>query len=176
MSDQRLLYSIITYLKTLKVEGDDKADNIETITDLLQQTFDVPNTPEIFLNSYYPVTLQDIFTNYTTSTIPPLETPDEMYNQIKENAKFESFVKLVTAKGYFEGSEIGTVEYLEKQTKLVLKFKEKALATNTSILSAAENEKQAEIKKGLGNVAISSKDYEGAVAYYTEALELSSEG
>ena len=168
MSDQtKLLYAIISHLKTLQ-----KSDSLDAAIGLIESSSGVHNTPENFSDaSYYPMTLQDIFNSGATSL--SAETPAEALASVEGNSKFESFVTVVAKKGFFEGAEPGTVEYLQRQAKLVQKFKSRQ---SNEASSAAELEKQAEEKKGLGNSAIVAKDYLGAVAYYTEALELSPDG
>ena len=168
MSDQtKLLYSIVSFLKTLE-----KSDSIDTAVGLIETAHGVQNTPQNFSDaSYYPLSLQDIF-NAGATTLSA-ETPAEALASVQGNTKFESFVALVSKKGFFEGAEVGSVEYLQRQAKLVQKFKSRQ---NNEVASAAELERQAEEKKGQGNTAIVAKDYLGAVAYYTEALELSADG
>ena len=168
MSDQtKLLYSIVSFLKTLE-----KSDSIDTAVGLIETAHGVQNTPQNFSDaSYYPLSLQDIF-NAGATTLSA-ETPAEALASVQGNTKFESFVALVSKKGFFEGAEVGSVEYLQRQAKLVQKFKSRQ---NNEVASAAELERQAEEKKGHGNTAIVAKDYLGAVAYYTEALELSADG
>lgn len=168
MSDQKsLLYSIVVFLKSLE-----KSSSIDTAVSLIETAFDVQDTPENFSNSsYYPLGLQAIFDAGVVSN--SAETPGEALASVEGNAKFESFVSVVSKKGFFDGAAAGSVEYLQRQAKLVKKFKERQ---NSEVVSAAEAEKQAEEKKGLGNSAIVAKDYLGAVAYYTEALELSVDG
>ena len=168
MTDQtKLLYSIVSFLKTLE-----KSDSIDTAVELIETAHGVQNTPQNFSDAcYYPLSLQDIF-NAGATTLSA-QTPAEALASVQGNTKFESFVALVSKKGFFEGAEVGSVEYLQRQAKLVQKFKSRQ---NNEVASAAELERQAEEKKGLGNTAIVAKDYLGAVAYYTEALELSADG
>lgn len=168
MSDQtKLLYSIVSYLKTLE-----KSESIDIAVGLIESSHGVQNIPQNFSDaSYYPLNLQDIFNAGATAL--SAETPAEALASVQGNAKFESFVTVVAKKGFFEGAEVGSVEYLQRQAKLVQKFKSRQ---NNEVASAAELERQAEEKKGLGNAAIVAKDYLGAVAYYTEALELSADG
>lgn len=168
MSDSKnLLCSIVLYLKTLE-----KSSSIDSAVSLLETALKVEITPETFSNaSYYPLGLQEIFDAGVSSL--DAQTPTEALLSVKGNTKFESFVDVVSKKGFFDGAEVGSVDYLQRQAKLVKKFKDRQ---NSELVTAAEAERLAEEKKGLGNTAIVAKDYLGAVAYYTEALELSPDG
>lgn len=168
MSDQNaLLYSIVLFLKSLE-----KSSSIDSAVSLIETSLHIQETPENFSrSSYYPLGLQEIFDAGVVAL--SAQTPAQALESVEENPKFESFVSVVSKKGFFEGAEVGSVEYLQRQAKLVKKFIDRK---NNEIVSAAEAEKLAEEKKGLGNAAIVAKDYQGAVAFYTEALELSVDG
>lgn len=99
----------------------------------------------------------------------------EGLREVTENPKFEPFVESVSKKGYFANTEEGSMEYLQRHAKVVTKFMEK-MNVKMSAASKAESEKIAEEKKLEGNKAITAKDYASAVTYYTEAIELSSDG
>eukprot|EP01038_Epipyxis_sp_PR26KG_P007443 gene7443-10141_t len=91
----------------------------------------------------------------------------------RNNPKFESFLDVVVKKGYFEGTEEDSVEYLKRKAKLIQKFKEKAASLGPT---PEEIQQQAEELKVKGNALINAKDYDGAIKYYTEAIELSKDG
>ena len=173
MEQQRVLYAIGTYLKSLK--KDDTATvqvkAIDSMVGLLESAFGVSEAESFSTESFYPATLPEIMAAGIATT--KAETPAEALASVENNPKFQTFLDVVKSKGFFEGSEPGSLDYLQRQAKLVLKFKEKAASGGAS---QAEREKLAEDKKGLGNNAISIKDYEGAVQLYTEALELSPDG
>ncbi len=82
-------------------------------------------------------------------------------------------MEVVSKKGFYNGCEVGSLEYLQRQAKLVQKFGQKAQIVEAS---KEEKETQAEAKKGEGNVAISAKDYLTAVQCYTRAIEISPNG
>lgn len=103
-----------------------------------------------------------------------LQTHNASLAEAKTNPKFDAFVDVVVKKGYFEGTEEGSIDYLKRQSKLINKFKEKA--QQSAGPSKAELEEKAEELKFKGNTAINAKDFETAAAMYTEALALSSEG
>ena len=174
MEQQRILFAIASYLKSLKL-NDAAAVQVKAIdgmVGLLESACDLKETAESFSKeSFYPVSLLEIMSAGCATL--KLETPAEALASVENNPKFQTFLDVVKSKGYFEGSEPGSLDYLQRQAKLVLKFKEKAASGGAS---QVEREKLAEDKKGLGNNAISIKDYEGAVQLYTEALELSPDG
>jgi len=170
-SKTETIFYVLEYLQSLKDDGAN-SDNIDTITSLLEEEFNVSVNPETFKeHSAYPVTLPDIiaagkqslnFQNYATA-----------YEQAKNDPKFESFSQAVAERKYFEGTEEGSVEYLQRNAKLLSTFAKKVQPAGPS---KAELEKQAEELKIKGNTAINSKDYENAVKFYTEAIELSTDG
>ena len=174
MEQQRILFAIASYLKSLKQDDTAAVQGkaIDSMVGLLESAFNLKETAESFSKeSFYPISLSEIMTAGCATL--KLETPAEALASVENNPKFQTFLDVVKSKGYFEGAEPGSLDYLQRQAKLVLKFKEKAASGGASQL---EREKLAEDKKGLGNNAISIKDYEGAVQLYTEALELSPDG
>ena len=176
MEQQRVLYAIASYLQSLKGNQDAAQDKaIDTTVALLETSFDIKETPELFLSeSYYPLELPTLLAAGAEAL--KAQTPGSATASVEKNPKFVTFLDVVKTKGYFDGAEPGSLEYLQRQAKLVLKFKEKAAAAGPSAMTKEEREKAAEEKKGLGNNAVSAKDFEGAVRLYTEALELSHDG
>jgi small glutamine-rich tetratricopeptide repeat-containing protein alpha len=173
MSDQsETLFLILEYLQSLKDPEGNNADEIDTITSLIESQFNISFTPENFRKySVAPVSLpQVIAAGKEKLEIRDYDTSLEV---AKQNPKFESFVDAVVQRGYFEGTEEGSVEYMQRYAKLLNKFQER---TQNSGPSKAELEKQAEELKVKGNTAINSKDYETAIQYYTDALKLSNDG
>ena len=166
-----LLYQIVQYLKTLKDDDGSDAENIDTITSLIETTFNVEDNPDNFQAlSYYPVGLETIYAAGVEKL--GVQSSQDSLTQISEDSKFTAFLDLVTKKGFFDGAEIGSLEYLQRQAKLIAKYKERASKES----STDELEKLAEEKKLLGNTAIAAKEYDDAIRYYSEALEYSSEG
>jgi small glutamine-rich tetratricopeptide repeat-containing protein alpha len=90
---------------------------------------------------------------------------------------YTSFVENVSKRGYFEGTIEGTIEHMQRQSKLVKKFQEKAQSGGAAAKAKkAKDEAAAEELKATGNSLMSGKDYEGAIKSYTDALALSSDG
>lgn len=170
-SQQGTIFSILEYLQSLKDNGAN-ADNIDTISSLIEEEFQVKVDSESFKQySVYPLALPDVIeagkkalnaNDYATAL-----------DEAKSNPKFDSFVDAVVKRGYFEGTEEGSVEYMQRNAKLLSKFSEKVQASGPS---KAELEKQAEELKIKGNTAINSKDYDSAIKCYTEAIKLSADG
>lgn len=171
-SKTKVLQSIVEYLQSLKSEDND--DQIDTITSLIASQFDLTNESSIFEeSSYYPIGLPNIFEAGVNSL--KAQTYSESYANALMNSKFESFCEVVSNKGYFDGADKGSVEYLKRNAKLIKKFNEKA-AKATPVVDKEGLEKQAEELKFKGNTAINAKDYNEAICLYTEALALSSDG
>lgn len=177
MDRNRVIFTVASYLKSLKQTEEGLSQNevkaVESALSSLVGGFPCEETPSSFLeDSFYPLGLPDLLAAGVATL--KAETPGDCLSSVEDNPKFQTFMDVVKQKGYFDGTEPGSLEYLQRQAKLVMKFKEKAAAAGPS--TTADKEKLAEEKKGLGNNAISSKNYEGAVQLYTEALELSPDG
>jgi small glutamine-rich tetratricopeptide repeat-containing protein alpha len=172
MSQQQLLYTISRYLASLKGQEGANDESIDSITDLIDGTFQVDNNVENFEQfSLYPSSLLDIFAAGIEKL--KLDTAKASLDSVKADSKFDNFVDVVSKKGYFDGTEPGSLEYLERQAKLVAKYKER---TQKAEAAAEENERKAEEKKVQGNAAITAKEYETAVQLYTDAINFSPEG
>jgi small glutamine-rich tetratricopeptide repeat-containing protein alpha len=175
MTDQNeTIYHICEYLNSLKDESKGNGDDIDTILSLMEQSFNVSISSENFSKySVAPVTLSEMI-NESKKTLN-LKNYETALKEAKENPKFDPFVDAVVKRGYFDGVEEGSVEYMLRYSKLLSKFHDKVDKTPVQP-SKAELEKQAEEFKVKGNTAINSKDFETAIKYYDEALKLSSDG
>ena len=171
-SQDKVLYSIARYLSNLKGKGISKNDDdIDTIITLLESSFGsvIEDNTENFKNqSYYPIELNEIFDAGVDKL--EIQMSKDAINKANEDPKFIEFTELVTSKGFFNGCEEGSLDYLQRQAKLVNKFNKKTVTVQAA--NVAEKEKEADEKKTLGNTAIANKDYPEAIRYYTEAIEL----
>lgn len=175
MSDNKaLIYNIVSYLNSLRASMDDvDSTRLENVTKDLEDIFQVSSdSVDDFMNFSFPTTnLPQIFESGVNTT--GASSFGSVLENAQKNPKYQPFVDMVTSKGYFDGTEPNSIEYLQRQSKLIQKFLEK-VANNDN--EKVDNEKLAEEKKNLGNAAISAKDFTGAVQFYTEALDLSSSG
>lgn len=195
-SSQEILYSIVEYLKTLAT-AEPENSTITGVISQLQTSYSLDtNDAEVFKTlSYSPVGLQDIFGAGVKAL--SLKHYEEALGGAQQNPKFGAFVAAVEKKGYFDGTEAGSVEYYQRYSKLINKFKDKAAVSTTSApaeaaaatatpaapegagssgADSAELERQAEELKGQGNAAMSAKNYLEAAVLYSKALKLSSDG
>jgi small glutamine-rich tetratricopeptide repeat-containing protein alpha len=164
-----LNYAIVTYLETLVEENPAVAGAIS----ILEQELGVrrDSAEDFSARSFFPTGLDSIF----SAGVEKLsgEHPGNALAAAQADPKFAAFVDAVTKKGFFKNCEEGSVEYLQRQAKLVKKFKEKSTPV---AVDPAVKEAEAEAKKTLGNAAIVAKTYPEAIAHYTEALDLSPAG
>ena len=172
VSDDLVLYNVARYIESLKGKSLSLI-NEEKLNQLIEVFNNlIPDNSESFqAYSYHPTTIPEIF----SAGIEQLQVKSTSENValVETDPRYEQFVQMVTEKGFFEGCEEGSLEYLQRQSKLVYKYNQKK---QTSGPTKEENEAAAEEKKVLGNAAMSAKDYETAIQYYTEALDLSSDG
>ena len=155
--------------------------------------------------SYFPSSLSDVLaasTNTNLSSAPPSggggggggggavvvnATDDRLlpYNKSLDRAQsqpaFQSFVDLVSQKGFFNGVEPDSVEYFQRNAKLIAKFSQKVKAESANQEQQEKareeeerlaREKEAEEEKEAGNAALCVKDYDGAIHHYTSAIDL----
>lgn len=98
----------------------------------------------------------------------PLNTDD-----LENNPKYQRYLEVVKQKKVFENMDENSNEYKATLEKIKHAFVTKL---STPALSPAEAEKQAEAKKNEGNAKLTQQDYDGALALYTEAIELCPKG
>lgn len=171
-SRQKVVSSIIEYLQSVKGDAADSS-NVENALAILEEEFGLVDQAESFKeHSYYPTSLSEIFDAGVASL--NAQTYADAFAEAKSNPKFESFVEVVNSKGYFDGAEEGSVEYLKRYAKLIKKFKEKAAKAGGP--SKEELQSQADDLKFKGNAAINAKNYDEAIQCYTDALALVSDG
>ena len=155
-----------TVWRWLKAQGCDQA--AKEIEEKLGITHDL----ETLAGSLVPRELEDFLANQPTLS--------ERLAVAAKDDKFVEFEASVTAKGFYKDAEEGTLEHLERRSKLLQKYMERTGVSlgepATSAAGNAKAEEEAEDKKSLGNAAMTGKDYDLAVQFYTEAIALSSTG
>lgn len=172
ITQQHVVYSILSYLQAQKTA--ETSDDIDTAISLLENAFgmSLSTSSDFKTYSYYPTRLSTIFEDGVNAS--KLTTYGDRNSAVENNPKFVAFFDAVSEKGYFEGTTEDSVEYLSRHAKLIQKFNERMLGPGEK--NQEEKEALAEEKKVQGNTAVSNKDYETAIQYYTEALDLSSSG
>lgn len=169
-------FAITRYLKKIKESTQNPEDVAKAIT-LIEGALDCKATAENFLSlSTFPKDLEEIFND----GVKVNSSFGEQLALAEKDEKFIAFEDQVKSKGFYEGVAVGSLEYLERQSKLLQKYVER---TGSSLGAApqapggnAKAEEEAEDKKGLGNTAMTAKDYDLAVQFYSEAISLSSNG
>jgi hypothetical protein len=125
-NDSILIYQILGYFASLKssVSAED-SERLAGVVSTLESIFKISTTsPADFENfSYLPVTLPQIVEK-GTQALNPL-TYKANLAEVESNPKFNSFVAMVSDKGYYDGVEEGSIEYMQRHAKLIQKFKEK---------------------------------------------------
>ncbi|GLE02548.1 hypothetical protein PINS_up011386 [Pythium insidiosum] len=91
---------------------------------------------------------------------------------------WKKWVAKLEDKGFFNGADVGSVEYQTRIKKALAKYKEKFgdVKPAAPSMTKAEKEAKAEEIKAKGNSALNGGDYEQAAKLYSEALQLSSDG
>jgi tetratricopeptide (TPR) repeat protein len=174
MDSKKIVCSFLEFLESVKGDVADPS-NIENAVAILEEEFGLTNQSESFKeHSLYPTTLSEVFEAGASAL--KAQTYTEAHNEAKSNGKFESFVEVVKSKGYFDGADEDSVEFLKRNAKLMRKFKEKAAKAPTSGPTPEEAQAQADDLKFKGNAAINAKNYDEAISCYTEALALVSDG
>jgi small glutamine-rich tetratricopeptide repeat-containing protein alpha len=173
-SQDQVNFLVAEYLSSLKAKNPGSSDALDTVIQLLQDEFPTCNQSDVDnfkSNSFYPRELGEIVDAGVKSL--GLQSFDEASERAKANSKFDAFFDVVVAKGYFQGCEDDSVEYLQRYAKLIKKFQEKSGKTAAS---KEDLEAQAEEAKTQGNKSINAKNYAEAEGLYSKALELSADG
>jgi len=163
-------YSIVQYLEGLKSDASLDSGKLDSAVKTLQEVLgvDLQSVEDFKHYSVFPTALNEVVAaGCKALEVDPYEVA---LVKVQANGKYEGFLETVEKKGYFNGAEAGSLDYLQRHAKMVMKFKEKVGVKGANAEAAAEQKKQE------GNTAIANKDYHGAVRSYTEALELSSQG
>lgn len=178
-------YSVAQYLQSLREKQKDSPESsaLENACQYLERLHGFTlDDPQSFREmSYFPLGLEELFTAGKEHL--EAETYQSRVQKVNSNPKFPAFVDTVAKRGYFDGAEVGSVEYLKRHAKVVDKFTSKMEAksgpggnTSKEDETKSSREQLAEEKKVAGNAAIAKKNYEEAIALYSEALALSPTG
>lgn len=177
MSDKEVAYAILEFLESRK---DVNASAIEAAIESVGKAFDVNLEAAGDYAEYGLFPAGSKFEDVVAAGKDKLGMVDNLKKAMvdaESDENYSSFLETVSKKGYFDGTEQGSREYVRRQSKLVKKFQDKAQSGGTAAKAKKEkDEATAEELKSLGNTAMSSKDYDAAVKNYSDALGLSSEG
>lgn len=165
----RLDYAVVSYLESKVAENPELAGTIATLEKVLGVS--MTSSEDFSSKGYFPTTLDAIFAAGENKL--ELVIPADSFAMAQKDSKFASFVDAVKKKGFYSGVEEGSVEFLKRQSKLVNKFHEK---NKPVVVDTKAQEEEAEVKKSLGNAAITNKDYNLAIQMYSDALDLSPAG
>jgi small glutamine-rich tetratricopeptide repeat-containing protein alpha len=175
-------YSVAQYLQGLKEKNGDspQMEALEAACHSLESMFGFSlNDSQSFRElSFYPADLIDLVEAGKEKL--GAEAYEARLQKLNSNPKFPAFVETVAKRGYFDGAEEGSVEYMKRHAKVAAKFQSK-METKPQVgkeddSNKSNREQLAEEKKAAGNAAIAKKNYEEAVALYSEALALSATG
>ena len=181
-----LQYQILQYISSLKEAEPDNAENYDVAMQCLSNSFGVnlADVNDFQQYAYYPATLPDIVEAGAQQL--GLNSYRNTVETMNKNPKFATFVDTVAKRGYFDGTDAGSLDYLKRHAKVMAKFSAKIEKKESAPQPAAtpvapaqspeELQAQADEKKNAGNAALAKKDYTGAIDLYTQALRLSSAG
>mmetsp|Transcript_17821 Transcript_17821/g.18570 ORF Transcript_17821/g.18570 Transcript_17821/m.18570 type:complete len:405 (-) Transcript_17821:40-1254(-) len=182
---KKIAYNVLQYLQGIKEKYSEISPDNNSSIDLTCQylenifQFNLNSTDNFKELSYYPLTIDEL----VTAGVEKLNT--EPYGtrleKISTNSKFQVFVDTVAKRGYFEGAEPDSIEYLKRHSKVLAKFQTKMETKNVNQqkedeTSKVNREQLAEEKKTAGNAAIAKKNFEEAIALYSESIALSPNG
>jgi hypothetical protein len=152
-------YTILEYLTSIKNSSNE--ENIDVAVQCIANALnlDMTSANDFAENSYFPVSCSDLITAGATST--GAMTYATALEAANKDPKFRVFADTCAKKGYFNGVEEGSVEYLQRNAKLIKKFREKTTAataatattaaTTTTPAAGKDAEAAAEEKKLAGN-------------------------
>lgn len=95
-----------------------------------------------------------------------------------QNELLNKFITMLSSKGFFNGTTVGSPEYQERYAKAVEQFHAKlgapstATSSGVAAITAEQKKAQAEQRKAKGNDFLANKQYREAVSEYTAAVEL----
>lgn len=170
--------SVVAWLRE-QAKDSANAASLESAAKSVEDALSCHKTTTTFLASTSPKTLDEVFSAGLSVLFTGPVTLGERLSLAEKDSTFVTFEETVVSKGFYKDVTVGSLEYLERRAKLLQKYMER---TGGSTLGggsggvSAKAEEEAEDKKGLGNTAMTAKDYDLAVQFYTEAIELSRAG
>lgn len=171
--DQRAGQVVLSFLHGLRSSSN--GARVDAAVSAVSSLLGIENPTSAFEeHSYFPTKASDIVSAGASAL--HLKTYRDNLAAVKNDAKFAAFVDTVAKKGYFNGVEEGSLEYLQRNAKLIHKFIEKTAAPTPVEPTKAEKEAAAEGKKQEGNAALQGKNYELSIQLYSEAIQLSPDG
>merc|ERR1711865_1232408 len=189
MSEELLRVAVCEYIKQVAetCDDEDRSESLEVAAQCLPEGFGVDTDAEHKL----PRSLLEIFEIGLRACQQQSISHQE---RLKNDAKYAKFITTLTGAGFFNGVVEGSAEYEARLGKAhetyVAKYgnrtASKTAAPEAAVDSApasdpeaaaasqptAEQEAQAEEIKAQGNKALSAKNFDQAVDFYTQALEL----
>jgi small glutamine-rich tetratricopeptide repeat-containing protein alpha len=179
--ERAVAYAVAQYLQGLREKHRDSDDSsaLDSASHYLGSLYGFSlEDPQCFREmSYFPTGLDELIE--AGSKQLDAEVYDARAQKLSSNPKFPMFVETVAKRGYFDGADEGSVEYLKRHAKVAAKFQSKIETKSPAKEDDSiklNREELAEEKKVAGNAAIAKKNYEEAIALYTEALALSPSG
>ena len=179
-----LRQSILDYLRD---QGGLPAEDLEVILALLSNTWTTSSSTS---NSR---SLLDIFTSglgtssstssITDSTTSSSSSSSSSVDTDLQSETFQKFLEAITAKGFFDGAEIGSESYKKKFQKVVEKFRSRTAQSSTAHVPSSSSvdaptptpsvvgEKVAEEHKEAGNAHLKAQKFTDAIESYGKAIE-----
>jgi len=193
MSEELLRVAVCEYIKQVAetCDDEDRSESLEVASQCLPEGFGVDTDAEYKL----PRSLLEIFEIGLRACQQQSISHQE---RLKNDSKYAKFITTLTGAGFFNGVVEGSAEYEARLGKAhetyVAKYGNRtasktaapaeaavdsapasdpeAPAAAASSQPTAEQEAQAEEIKAQGNKALSAKNFDQAVDFYTQALEL----
>jgi len=172
LKEQLLRQSILDYLRD---QGGLPSEDLEVILALLSNTWTSSSTSTSR-------SLLDIFTSGLDTTVTDSSTTSSVDADLQSET-FQKFLEAITAKGFFDGAEIGSESYKKKFQKVVEKFRARTAQASTAHVpvsssvdaptptASVEGEKVAEDYKEAGNTHLKAQKFTDAIESYGKAIE-----
>eukprot|EP01101_Sappina_pedata_P008279 TRINITY_DN4548_c0_g1_i1.p1 TRINITY_DN4548_c0_g1~~TRINITY_DN4548_c0_g1_i1.p1 ORF type:complete len:362 (-),score=162.85 TRINITY_DN4548_c0_g1_i1:143-1228(-) len=170
-NEKKLVFSILEYLQSLANKEGHDSESLEVASQCISSEFglDVNSTDDKSKYSVAPLTLLEIFTqSLPQQTRSAPKKPD--FGSPALNERFEKFLAyLIDKKDFFKNCTEGTPEYELRfeRAKAAFLEQQKTEAPQVDVAKAEEFKLE-------GNKLLTSKQFEGAIEKYTEAIKYNS--